>query len=545
MFGPTIHIIGSRMQKPSGARISYGAVPSLTTILGISVFNFCLISLTAVNNIIFLPSHTEDMDEANLLALLNRMNLWWEGEEVQDSLKKANHRRRDFYKIRERLMTSQRSIMTVRGPRQVGKTTLCGQLIESLLNEDDIPGGRIMYLTIENSAILSNPDGVIEDAIEAFKTNILQKDFRDVDQTVYIFIDEVQKAPNWADTLKYYTDTYSNLQFVATGSISTLIKSDAGDTLIGRMDERIMMPMKFIEYVRHESVINEETVYDESTELRSKLAESVKEGDSAAIRGALARFFGLYENKKPQLKRLKDEYLLKGGYPGVLNETVPDSYTVLDADLRNTVTGDLANVFNVEKPEKVLRVLSLLAASTGSKVSKSSIADAAAVSRQTVDAYLEYLDEFYLINRCPTYRGSEYSSGGLPKIYLQDVGIYNALNGTLAESTLESPDAMGSIFETAICDHTRRLQFFLSNAQNADIYYNEPGGEVDFVLEGNEYLLPIEVKNGDSTSRSLRGLKRFIEERDADFGVCINNSDVLDNNEGIVHIPAWIYLFLC
>ncbi|WP_256391485.1 ATP-binding protein [Natronoarchaeum rubrum] len=485
------------------------------------------------------------MDEANLLALLNRMNLWWGGEEVQESLKKAEHRRRDFYKIRERLMTSSRPIMTIRGPRQVGKTTLCGQLIESLLTEDQIPSDRILYLTIENSAILSNPEGVIEEAIETFKTNILQKDFRDVDGTVYIFIDEVQKTSNWADTLKYYTDTYSNLQFVATGSISTLIKSDAGDTLIGRMDERVMMPMKFIEYVRYESVIDEETVYDESTELRSKLEESVKEGDSAALRGALSRFFGVYENKKPQLLRLKDEYLLKGGYPSVLNESVPNSYPVLDTDLRNTVTGDLANVFQVETPEKVLRVLSLLAASTGSKVSKSSIAEAADLSRQTVDAYLEHLDEFYLINRCPKYSGSEYSSGGLPKIYLQDVGVYNALNGTLAESTLENPEAMGPIFETAVCDHTRRLQFYLSNAQNADISYYDSGGEVDFVLDGNEYLIPIEVKNGDSTSQSLRGLKRFLEERNAEFGICVNNSDVLDNEDGIIHIPAWMYFFLC
>jgi len=485
------------------------------------------------------------MDEANLLALLNRMNLWWGGEGVQESLKKAEHRRRDLYKIRERLTTSQRSIMTIRGPRQVGKTTLCGQLIESLLTEDHIPSSRILYLTIENSAILSNPEGIIEEAIETFKTNILQKDFRDVDGTVYIFVDEVQKTPNWADTLKYYTDTYSNLQFVATGSISTLIESDAGDTLVGRMDERVMMPMKFVEYVRYESVIDEETAYDESTELRSKLEESVKEGDSAALRGALSRFFGVYESKKPQMQRLKDEYLLKGGYPGVLNETVPNSYTVLDTDLRNTVTGDLANVFQVEKPEKVLRVLSLLAASTGSKVSKSSVAEAADVSRQTVDAYLEHLDEFYLVNRCPKYSGSEYSSGGLPKIYLQDVGIYNALNGTLAESTLENPEAMGPIFETAVCDHTRRLQFYLSNAQNADISYYDSGGEVDFVLDGNEYLLPIEVKNGDATSRSLRGMKRFLEERNAEFGICVNNSDVLDNEAGIIHIPAWMYFFLC
>ncbi|WP_435365791.1 ATP-binding protein [Haloarchaeobius sp. DYHT-AS-18] len=485
------------------------------------------------------------MQEADLLALLSRMNGWWEGRGVPDSLKKADHKRRDFFKIRERLLQSSRQIMTIRGPRQVGKTTLCGQLIDSLLSESNVPKERILYLTIENSKILSDPEGVIEEAIEIFRGSILQKDFRDVDGTIYVFIDEVQKAPDWADTLKYYTDTFSNIQFVATGSISTLIKSDAGDTLIGRMDERVMLPMKFIEYVRHEEVLEEDVIYTESTELRSSLETAVKTGNVSALTGELARFFGVHETKKPQLKRLKDEYLLKGGYPGVLNEPIEEAYQLLDTDLRNTVTGDLANVFDVEKPRKILKILDLLVDSTQAKVSKSNLADTAGVSRQTVDSYLNYLGEFYLINRCPKYTSSEYKSGGLPKIYLQDIGLYNTLAGTLTEATLENPNRMGPIIETAICDHSRRLQFYLSKAQNADIAYSDDGREVDFVLEGPDYVLPIEVKNGDSTSRDLRGLEQFIERKDLEFGICVNNSDVLEHDGRIVHIPAWMYLFLC
>ena len=109
------------------------------------------------------------MNDAELLTLLNRTNPWWDGGEVQDSLRKATHRRRDFFKIREKILKPQRQILTVRGPRQVGKTTLCGQLIHSLLSEEFVDSNRIMYVTIENSRILSDPEGVIERAVELFR----------------------------------------------------------------------------------------------------------------------------------------------------------------------------------------------------------------------------------------------------------------------------------------------------------------------------------------------------------------------------------------
>jgi predicted AAA+ superfamily ATPase len=485
------------------------------------------------------------MQEAELLALLSRVNTWWDGDEVPDSLRKATHRRRDFYKIRERIRESPRQILTLRGPRQVGKTTLCGQLIESLLTERKVPQQRLLYLSIENSRILSEPEGVIENALETYRERILQRSFRDVEGTIYVFLDEVQKAPDWADTLKYYTDTYSNLQFVATGSISTLIESDAGDTLIGRMDEQLMFPLKFVDYVRYDDTFENDNVYEDSTELRASLKESLHDDNPTSFTGELSRFYGTRQDIKPRLKALTDEYLLKGGYPGVLDVDIAESYQHLDTDLRNTVTGDLSNVFDVPKPAKVLKILSLLADSEGSKISKASLAESADIHRETVDRYLDHLEDFFLINRVPKYAGSEYASGGWPKIYLQDVGLHNTLAGALSERTLQNPEAMGGVLETAVCDHTRRLQFNLSNAQNADIYYNDERGEVDFVVEGAEYLLPIEVKNGDSTERNLRGLEAFVDRNDLSFGLCVNNADVLEYDGTVVHVPAWLYLFFC
>lgn len=484
------------------------------------------------------------MDDSQILGLLNRINTWWNGDDVPDSLRKATHRRRDFSIARDRLDDS-RQIITIRGPRQVGKTTLCGQLIESLVEDLLVLPERILYLNIENSQFLSSPDDVIRDSLDVYERYVLERSFRNIDGTIYVFIDEVQKADGWASTLKYYTDTYSNLQFVTTGSVSTLIKEDASETLIGRLDEQILMPMKYVDHVRYYEILDKGIADTWSTSLRSALEESLKEGDTSEFTVQLTSFYGKQQATIPELVAQKDEYLLKGGYPGVLDEDVVDAYNALDSDLRYTVTADLANVFEVKNPEKVLKVLSLVMESTGGKLNVKNIAETAGIGRDTAKRYLEYLDEFFLVSRCPKHTTSEYQSGGRQKMYLQDVGLYNALAGTMTTDTLKDGNKMGPILETAVCDHARRLQFYLSNAQNADIAYWDKQGEVDFVLSGPEYVLPIEVKHGDSTQRDLRGLRNFVEETDAEFGLAVNNAEQLKEDDGVIHIPAWLFFFLC
>lgn len=485
------------------------------------------------------------MDEARILTLLTRFNVWWEDESVPESLKKARHRRRDFFIIRGRL-GGDRRVLTVRGPRQVGKTTLCGQLIEDLLRDSTkrVPPEHVLYLTADNSQILSNPENVIRDSIEVYERYVLEQSINDVDDTLFVFIDEIQKIDGWASVLKYYVDTYPNLQFVVTGSVSTLIERDASETLVGRLDDQILLPMKYVDHVRYHDVLDEDAIYEHSTEIRQALKEGVRRGDPGEFLATATGFYGRYEDAIPRLNARKNRYLLAGGYPGVLENELVDAYAKLDSDLRSTVTGDLATVFDVQKPKKVLRVLSLVMESTSGKSNIQKMARTAEIERGTVERYLDYLEEFFLIGRCPKYTSSQYRSRGRPKFYLQDVGLYNTLAGTLAEETLRDADEMGPILETAVCDHARRLQFNLSDAQNANVAYWDERGEVDFVLSNPEYDLPIEVKHGDSTRTDLRGLRNFVDEYSTGFGLAVNDGGAFEQDGNVVHVPAWLFLFL-
>lgn len=485
------------------------------------------------------------MDEARLLTLLNRFNTWWDGDPVPTSLQKDEHRRRDFYAIRPRLQSG-RQILMIRGPRQVGKTTLCGQLIDDLLTPPlEVPPERILYVTADNSQILSNPENVIRDSIEVFEQYVLEDAINNLEGSVFVFIDEIQKIDDWGSVLKYYVDTYANLQFVVTGSVSTLIKKDASETLVGRIEDRIVMPMKYVEHVRYKELLEEETIYEHSTQIRDALKNGVKTDYPAEFTEKLVGFYGKYEDAIPALNSCKDRYLLTGGYPGVLKDDLVDAYAKLDDDLRTTVTGDVATVYDVQKPQKMLQVLSLFMESTTGKLNVQNIADTTNLDRDTVERYMEYLKEFFLISRCPKYATSEYSAGGHPKVYLQDVGLYNTLAGTMAEDTLRDGEKMGPILETATFDHARRLQFYLSDTQSVEVAYWDKRGEVDFVLSNPEYALPIEVKNGDTTRSDLRGLRNFIDESSATFGLAVNNGGAFEVDGSVIHVPAWLFFFFC
>jgi predicted AAA+ superfamily ATPase len=186
------------------------------------------------------------MDESTLLRLLPRLNPWWDGAEVPRSLRKNDYRRREFDTLRE--LVGKRRVTAICGPRQVGKTTLVGQLIDALLNEDEVDPDHVLYLRTETSQLLSQSEGVISDILDTYESHFLGESFTQVEEPVYVLIDEIQKVDGWDETLKFYVDTYPELTFVVTGSVTTLIQRDASETLVGRTQRQTVVPFKFADF---------------------------------------------------------------------------------------------------------------------------------------------------------------------------------------------------------------------------------------------------------------------------------------------------------
>jgi len=478
------------------------------------------------------------VDEESLLRLLSRLNPWWNDGDVPETLLKSQYRRRDFHRLKS--VIDDEPVTTICGPRQVGKTTLVGQLVDHLLNERGVDPQRVLYLTTETSQLLSESEGVVADVLGTYERQFLGRSFDQLEETIYVFIDEIQKLDGWDETLKFYVDTVSNLSFVVTGSVSALVQRDVDETLIGRAEQQTVVPFKFADYIDYHSELDS----PEAMELRDSLREALTSGTREQFEADLKRQFAFRSRDEPQLRSLLDDYLTRGGYPGVLDKDLTAALYKLDQNLQRVVTGDIRSTFSVQKPSAVFGVLQYFAESTGSKVSLSRIGKETETASQTIERYVSHLEEFFLVYRCPHYTGSAKPARKQPMAYVQDVGHLNALLGVTPE-TPTSPEHRGVQLETVVCDHLRRLQHYLSGRRDTTVEYCETTGEVDFVVSGHDYVLPVEVKWGDSTDADLGSIRRFVKQKDAAFGLAVNNAGVLQTDDRIVHVPAWLFCSIC
>ena len=485
------------------------------------------------------------MDDSKLLSGLYSINRWWEGDEVPKSIKRADYRRRDFHTIKKKICNSDRPIVPVYGPRQVGKTTVSGQIIEYLLDSEVDQPEQILYFSLDMASISSDMENIIEDALTLYEENVLGESFETTDKEVYVFIDEIQKAPNWPDKLKHFEGTYSNLNFVITGSISTLIDEDARETLVGRLDSYLLLPVKYIEYVGRREILDKDDELGLSEELKTALKQDAMGEDESfykTARGVKAEL----ESKKPELMQVKDEYLLKGGYPGIMEKNYADAFGMLDEDLQNTLS-DIKRVYNVSSEQKLLKLLEIVAYSSGKSLNIQNVAEKTGIGRSTIYDYLDYLENFFLIDRSEKFSRTPLKNYNKKKFYISDPGILSTLNNTLSERTLDNNQEMGRIVQTTAYTMSKRLQYYLSDYQNAEVHFRDKNGEVDLLMASPRYEIPVEVKNGDPRGKNLKGLRNFVENSDkAKFGIALNNSDVLEKEEdnAIIHFPLWLYLFM-
>ena len=167
-----------------------------------------------------------------LVADLHRSNPWWADKPAPPN---PSTRRHLVARTRRLLDSHIAPITAVRGPRQVGKTTIQLQIIGDLLAEG-VPPHNIMRNQFDE---LSSTEGLIDpilriaDWLEREVATDAFNNLANQDQTAYLFVDEVQNISGWSNQLKFLVDSTS-LKVLLTGS-SALHIEQGQDSLAGRI----------------------------------------------------------------------------------------------------------------------------------------------------------------------------------------------------------------------------------------------------------------------------------------------------------------------
>lgn len=355
------------------------------------------------------------------------------------------YQRKYYQIIKERINEERFAIQVIAGPRQVGKTTVVGQVL------DDI---EIPFLSeTADSVDPDNPEWI--SSIWANARSIMQ--VRRYNEFL-IVIDEIQKLNNWSEFVKkeWDSDTCNkiNIKVILLGSSRLLIKKGLTESLAGRYELIRMGHWSFDE-----------------------------------MRDA----FGFDIN----------QYIYYGGYPQgakyIQNEKRWRDY-IKDSIIDPVVSKDILMTTTIYKPALLKQLFELSCDYSGEILSLTKMIgqlnDAGNVT--TLSNYIDLLSDCQAVTKLYKYANDNARKfNSIPKYQVFNTALMSANTGRGFEKEFTDSKRWGRWVESAVG------AYLVGNAEEYGYkvyYWREDNYEVDFVLEKKGVLIAIEVKSGRRTT---------------------------------------------
>jgi len=371
------------------------------------------------------------------------------------------YKRSQFETLKMRIKEPRRFMQVVAGPRQVGKSTLVGQVLEEV---------SIPHTAEVADAVAPTDSDWIHRIWEAARLTMALRGLGEY----LLVIDEVQKIENWSEVVKREWDADMrnrvNLKVVLLGSSRLLLKRGLTESLAGRY-ELIRMPHW-----------------------------SLREMQDA---------FGV----------TLDEYIYYGGYPGpahLMKDERRWRKYIKDSLVAPAIEKDVIMTSNIYKPALMKQLFELGCGYSAEILSLTKmmgqLQDAGNVT--TLAGYLGILDECALLTGLQKFaRDEARKRGSVPKFQVYNNALLTAYKGRGFIADRTDTRAWGRWVESAVGAH------LLSMADELDyeVYYwrepsrvkDEKDREVDFVVVSGGEVTAIEVKSGRRGMNS--GLPAFVE----------------------------------
>jgi hypothetical protein len=383
-------------------------------------------------------------------------------------------------------------VVLIAGPRQAGKTTLVRLIAEEQERR---------YLTMDDELTLlsarEDPVGMI----------------RSLDCAV---IDEIQRAPQLLLAIKKIVDEDRRPgRFLLTGSANLMALPTVADSLAGRMETLLLLPLSQSEI---ESRI--------ANWIDSAFAAQILEADRPAVGGDLV------------------ERVLRGGYPEAISRTsskrrVTWARQYIDAIIQR----DVRDVADIEKLDQLPRFLRALTQTAGQMCNYTQLGGQVELYGKTAARYVGVLEQMYLLKRVDVWARNRLSRVvKTPKLQFIDSGLLATLLDLTTEEIQQNRTRFGNVLETFVFSE------LLKHASTAEgdyrlMYYRDADKfEVDIVIEsaaGN--IVCVEVKSAATVKESdLRGLKKLADIAGKQFkmGVLLyDGTETMPLGDGIWAAP--------
>ena len=390
------------------------------------------------------------------------------------------------------------------GVRRCGKSTLLYQIIAAL-EAKGVKRENILYLNLFDDRLNEVKHRNLPLALEAYYSLYPEK--KGIEE-VFCFFDEIQEAENWEPFVDRILRT-ENCSVFLSGSSSKMLSTEIATQMRGRSLTWELFPFSFKEFLDFRKID-----YKRFT-LKNRLL----------------------------IKKVFDEYFIKGGFPEVRNVNDKIRIMILQEYYKTILHRDIINRFDAIHPQAVIQAGFRLIGSISSLYSINRITQylkslGYKVSKNFVSSCINWFEDAYFLFSVPIFSPSvSKQNANAKKIYCIDHSM------------------AGSVAPKIMADKGHQLEnmTFLYLRQHSDeIYYYRTAGrhEVDFVWIDKGYnknlvQVSLTMKDPKTRGREAKSLLCAMEELGLKNGkiITLDEEETLkEDNKTVEIIPAWKYL---
>lgn len=384
------------------------------------------------------------------------------------------------------------------GPRRAGKTYLMFHAIKQL--REHVPKKAIIYLNFENRRLMPLQGTVFNDLVEIIHAErLLEKHGK-----AYIFLDEVQRVPEWERYVRSIQDEFKGrIKITVSGSTAQLMRPDVARLLTGRHLTTVVLPLSFREHLAFMEIEKEPATERTEALVKSALEVYLAHGGYPEV--------VLSARKEEMLTQLYSDALARDVLPRVGSR---GSATL--SEFSDYLVSNAGNLLSFGKMSRYFK-------SVGSPVSV-----------PTLIRYFGHLREAFLVFDVTIYSRRIRDRLQYPrKAYCYDTGLANVIGGA----------GEGARYENAVAAE------FARRGSAVHYWKDRAGYEVDFVVGRTRKTQAVQVccdlSDEDVRKRELRGLARCMDELGIPDGTVITRDQEGTEYAGkkkIKLVPLWKWL---
>ena len=425
-----------------------------------------------------------------------------------------------FRKITAQLLewkdSEYRKPLVLQGARQVGKTYA---VLEFAREQYD----NVAYINFEfDKAAVSIFESNLDPKEVVPKIEVFTKQTVTKGRTL-IFLDEVQKCPPALTALKYFCEFAPDYHVIVAGSLlGVAVSREEFSFPVGKVNRLTLFPMDFEEFL-------------------------IAMGKSDFV----ARINDCFETDKPMDTTYHDalfeyyrQYLVVGGMPDCVAKFVETGDYVLIRATQKLILDDYLDDMSKYNSKSEIQKTRLTYNSVTAQLSKKNTrfqyklikSGGRAAEFENAIEWLGLSGIVTRVHALDTVKKplDNYKNIDSFKIFVSDVGLLCAKNNVLANDVLYSSselnDFKGGMTENYVCSQ------LVCRGYECYTWFSEGEAEMDFVIQRDGKIIPIEVKSADNSK--AKSLSIYMGKFKPEYAVKISANNFGFAN-GIKTIPLY------